>query len=70
MNNKEIYNRLIQCAETEINDWKKCDKLTPIEQNIRYCPVVSGIARAALFLLPTEDYSRFKEEITKMGAII
>lgn len=70
MNNKEIYDRLIECADIEIKNWKKCDRLTPIEQDIRYNPVVSGIARAALYLLPTDDYFKFKKQIQEMGAVI
>lgn len=70
MNNKEIFDRLLQCADSEIKNWRKADKITPLEQEVRYQPVIAGIARAALYLLPTDDYYRFKEEIIKKGGHI
>lgn len=69
MNNKEIYSRLMDAAVTEMNDWRKANKLTPIEQIDNYMPVLSGIARAALFLLPTDDYFRFTSELRDKGGI-
>ena len=68
MNNNEIYDRLMQAAESDIKNWQKCDKLTQIEQVIKYNPVVSGIARAALYLLPTDDYFKFTQELREKGA--
>lgn len=70
MTNKEIYQRLLECADTEIKEWKKANKLTELEQMGRYIPVVAGIARSALFLLPTDMYFKFKDDITKLGGVI
>ena len=67
MNNSEIYDRLLKCAENEIKGWRRADKLSPLEREARYMPVLSGIVQSALYLLPTEDYYRFKNEIIEKG---
>lgn len=63
MSNKEIYERLLQCAWSDRKDWRKCDKLTEFEQEVEYNAVLEGIRRAALFLLPTDDYFRWCGEV-------
>lgn len=63
MNNKEIYERLLQCAWSDRKGWRKCDKLTEFEQEVEYNAVLEGITRAALFLLPTDDYFRWCGEV-------
>lgn len=62
MNNKEIYDRLLKAARTDRDNWHKCNRLTDFEQEVEYCAVFEGIARAALFLLPTNDYFRWCNE--------
>lgn len=70
MTTTEIYNRLLECAKTEIENWLKADKLTPIEQTCEYMPVVSGIARCALFLLPNDMYFKWKKEVQDLGGLV
>ena len=70
MTNKQIYEELLAAADSEIKQWLKADKITPIEQALNYMPVVSGIARAALFLLPTDMYEKWKKEVKAMGGLI
>lgn len=70
MSNKEIYDRLLAAADSSIKSWLKADKITPIEQTIRYMPVVSGIAIAACRLLPFDMYERWKIEVKKMGGLV
>lgn len=67
MTNKEIIDRLIKAAESDIINWRKADKLTPIEQETEILGILSGIGRAALFLLPEKDYYKFKDELRKRG---
>lgn len=67
MTNKEIYNKLLNCAKNEIESWRKANKLTEIEQQAKYMPVLSGIVQSALYLLPTDDYFRFKDQVREMG---
>ena len=70
MTSKEIYDRLLECAKTEIENWLKADKLTPIEQTCEYIPVVAGIARSALFLLPNDMYFKWKKEVQDLGDLV
>lgn len=63
MNNKEIYDRLLKAARTDRDNWHKCNRLTDFEQEVEYYAVFEGIARAALFLLPTNDYFRWCNEV-------
>ena len=70
MTEKQIYDKLIACAKSEIANWLKADKITPIEQTINYMPVVSGIARSALYLLPNDKYFKWCDEVRKMGGLI
>jgi hypothetical protein len=63
VNNKEIYERLLQCAWSDRKDWRKCDKFTEFEQEVEYNAVLEGIKRAALYLLPTDDYFRWCREV-------
>ena len=70
MTSKEIYDRLLECAKTEIENWLKADKLTPIEQTCEYMPVVSGIARSALFLLPNDMYFKWLKEVRDLGGLV
>lgn len=70
MTEKEIHERLLESARTEIEQWRRANKLTELEQMSYYNPVVSGIARAALFLLETKDYWKFCDEIRDMGGNI
>ena len=70
MSNKDIYEKLIACAKSEIENWLKADKLTLIEQTVAYMPVVSGIARAAMYLLPNEEYFKWIKEVRDMGGIV
>jgi hypothetical protein len=67
MNNREIYDKLLNCAKNEIESWSKADKLTEIEQQAKYMPVLSGIVQSALYLLPTDDYFRFKDQVRELG---
>ena len=67
MNSTEIYDRLINCAKSEMSNWGKADKLSAIEQFGEYMPVVSGIARAALYLLPNEMYFKWVKEVRDLG---
>ena len=67
MTNKEIVDRLIKAAESDIINWRKADKLTPIEQETVILHILWGIQRAALFLLPEKDYYEFNDELRKRG---
>lgn len=63
MSSKEIYERLLQCARADRQDWHKCNRLTKFEQEVEYNAVLEGITRAALYLLPTDDYFRWCKEV-------
>lgn len=63
MSNKEIYERLLQCARSDRQSWHKCNRLTEFEQEVEYYAVLEGIKRAALYLLPTDDYFRWCGEV-------
>ena len=65
MSNKEIYERLMNCARSDHKDWRKCNRLTEFEQEVEYHAVLEGIRRAALFLLPTDDYFRWCKEVNE-----
>lgn len=67
MTNKEIVDRLIKAAESDIINWRKADKLTPIEQETEILRILWGIQRAALFLLPEKEYYKFNDELRKRG---
>ena len=68
--NHEIYSKLMKAVDSEIESWGKADKLTPIEQAIEYNAVISGIVKSALYLLPTEEYFSFRDEVRQKGVVI
>lgn len=63
MTNKEIYDRLLEAARSDHKDWMKASKLTVLEQEIKYNSTLEGIRRAALFLLPTDDYFKWCRKV-------
>ena len=69
MSKQEIYDKLISAVKHEIKDWEKADKITPLEQQGYYQPVISGICIAALYLLNTDQnvYFKFIEEVRALG---
>ena len=66
MTNKEIYERLIECAKSVVNGWSKTE-ISEIEKYYHYNPIVSGIVQSALYLLPTEEYFKFRNECRELG---
>lgn len=67
MTNKEIYERLLNAARTDRENWHKCNRLTEFEQESEYYAIYEGICRAAMYLLPTEMYFKWKTESQSLG---
>lgn len=65
MTTDEIKKRLRQAIDTDVNNWRKTH-LSELEQYLHYNPVIEGVLRAALFILPTDDYLNFSEEIRRV----
>ena len=62
MKHTKVYIDFQKCVESEIANWQKT-KLTTIEQTTFYYPVLSGIVRAAMYILKTEEYLEFTKWI-------
>lgn len=64
MSIKEITERLWKAIETDVTQWEKT-RLSRLEQYLHYQPVIEGVLRAALFILPTDEYLKFSHEVQK-----
>lgn len=63
MSNKEIYEKLMLAAKNEHKTCRKMTKVSEMEQECHYYPVLEGIRYAALYLLPTDDYFKWCAEV-------
>lgn len=62
MTTAEIKKRLRQAIDTDVSNWRNT-RLSELEQYLHYNPVIEGVLRAALYILPTDDYLKFSKEI-------
>ena len=67
MSNSEIYDRFIKCIDATIASWSRVDLATELEQRARAQQTIYGIAAAALYVLPGDEYHDIVTYIHEKG---
>lgn len=67
MNKSQIYDRFIKCIDSTINGWMRADRATELEQRAHAQQIIYGIATAALYVLPEDEYHAIVEHIHEKG---
>ena len=67
MSNSEIYNRFIKAIDCTIDGWSRADRATELEQRARAQQIIYGIATAALYILPENEYHNIVAYIHEKG---
>ena len=67
MTNSENYKKFIECIDATIISWRCADRATELEQRARAQQTIYGIATAALYVLPENEYQNFIAYIHEKG---
>lgn len=67
MKNSKIYDKFVKCIDATINDWARTDRATELEQRAHAQQTIYGIATAALYVLPEDEYHELVSHIHEKG---
>lgn len=67
MSQDTILDKFKKAIDHEDNSWRRCDKLSEIEQRANAQEMIYGIVEAGLFVLPEGQYHELVEYVHSKG---